>query len=194
MGKLFCIIGKSAVGKSTLLDKILDQIKLTSVIEYTTRPKRTGEEDGIQYYFVSKEEFKNLVDSGEIVEHRTYFLEQEPWLYGTKKIQIDSEKSFIISTTIQAAENMLEYYKYNNLVLIYLELNDYERLQRAILREKDEEKPNYPRLCRRFLLDENDFLDIDKRLGHFNAYRIDMSYPIDNCVKQFEEIYYIEVS
>ena len=53
MGKIFCIMGKSATGKDTIYKKILQnsELKLRRIVSYTTRPIREGEEEGVEYYF-----------------------------------------------------------------------------------------------------------------------------------------------
>ena len=82
MGKLFVISGSSGVGKGTVINEFLHrhpEFKLS--ISCTTRGKREGEEHGVNYFFLSKEEFKNCVDNGEFLE----WAEFSGNCYGTKK-------------------------------------------------------------------------------------------------------------
>ena len=55
--KIICVIGKAAVGKDTLVNELLKDNQYRKAISYTTRPKRAGEIDGKDYYFISLEEF-----------------------------------------------------------------------------------------------------------------------------------------
>ena len=60
--KLFCICGKTASGKDTIVNelKLIDPIKYKAVCSYTTRPKRDTDIEGVTHYFVSKEEFDDI--------------------------------------------------------------------------------------------------------------------------------------
>ena len=61
-GKLFVISGASGVGKSTVLGKVMEIRKdLTFSVSATTRAPRPGETEGVNYYFVSKEEFQDMI-------------------------------------------------------------------------------------------------------------------------------------
>lgn len=58
MGKIFCLMGKSACGKDTLYKRIMadNSLSLQTLIPYTTRPPRLGEKNGVEYYFLSEQE------------------------------------------------------------------------------------------------------------------------------------------
>ena len=57
MKNIFVILGKSGCGKSTLVNSVCQQLGISNVVATTTRPIRKGEMDGIDYYFVTDEEF-----------------------------------------------------------------------------------------------------------------------------------------
>ena len=69
MGKIFYLMGKSSVGKDTIYQKLLEnqELKLKKVIMYTTRPIRTGELQGKEYFFVSDKKCAELKQRGKIV-------------------------------------------------------------------------------------------------------------------------------
>lgn len=72
-GKLLVISGLSAAGKGTIASELIkrnDNYVLS--ISATSRDKRHGEEDGIHYFFVSKEKFENMISNGELLEHAKY--------------------------------------------------------------------------------------------------------------------------
>jgi len=82
MGKLFVISGSSGVGKGTVINEFLHrhpEFKLS--ISCTTRTKRDGEEHGVNYFFLSQEEFKECVANDEFLE----WAEFSGNCYGTKK-------------------------------------------------------------------------------------------------------------
>lgn len=61
--KLIIIIGPTAVGKSSIIDRVLkDFPRVSDLITYTTRPMRTGESEGQPYHFVTEDKFKALVE------------------------------------------------------------------------------------------------------------------------------------
>ena len=57
MGKIFCLMGKSSSGKDTIFKELKDDtdLNLKPIISYTTRPKRVSETQGIEYFFIAKE-------------------------------------------------------------------------------------------------------------------------------------------
>ena len=61
-GGVFIISGPSGSGKDTVLKRIIETNDVNKIIGYTTRPIREGEVNGIDYYFVSKEEFENIIE------------------------------------------------------------------------------------------------------------------------------------
>ena len=69
-GKLFVISGASGVGKSTVLGKVMEIRKdLTFSVSATTRAPRPGETEGVNYYFVSKEEFRDMIAKDAFLEY-----------------------------------------------------------------------------------------------------------------------------
>ena len=97
-GRLFIISGCSGVGKGTLLKLFLEKnpnIKLS--ISATTRKPRMGEQDGINYFFISKEEFKKAINNNEFLEWAQF----SDNYYGTKK-------SFVEKTLAKGVDLILE--------------------------------------------------------------------------------------
>jgi guanylate kinase len=81
-GEIFVITAPSGTGKTTLLKPLMDaDLRLRFSISYTTRPRRAGEVDGKDYFFVSPEEFGRLRDQGALAE----FVEQFGYGYGTSR-------------------------------------------------------------------------------------------------------------
>jgi len=87
-GTIYVVSGPSGAGKTSILKEVLKKIpNLTFSVSYTTRPKRPGEIDGEDYFFVSKEKFVELVNSGEFLE----WAEVHGNLYGTSKSFVESK-------------------------------------------------------------------------------------------------------
>lgn len=86
-GNLFIISAPSGAGKTTLARGLNDALPNTAFsISHTTRPRRRNETDGVDYYFVSEAEFRDMVDRGEFLEYARVF---GNW-YGTSKAAVRS--------------------------------------------------------------------------------------------------------
>ncbi|ABD46097.1 guanylate kinase [Neorickettsia sennetsu] len=85
-GILFIISSPSGGGKTTVADFLVGQdLSIKRSISFTTRQPRGEEKDGIDYYFVSKDEFNRLLQEGEMLEHATVLQNQ----YGTSHRYIE---------------------------------------------------------------------------------------------------------
>lgn len=161
MGKIFCLMGKSAAGKDTVYRALLTDagLPLKEVTIYTTRPIRSGETDGITYHFSTEAEAKALCDAGKVIEMRTYQTVHGPWSYFTVDDgQIDLQTSdYLIIGTIESYEKIRAYFGSGYVTGIYIWTDDGLRLSRALERERTQAEPKYAELCRRFLADEQDF-------------------------------------
>ena len=161
MGKIYCIMGKSSSGKDTLFHLLLakNELSLKTIVPYTTRPMRSGEEDGKSYYFCGDEEALRLEREGKIIELRAYDTVCGIWKYFTVDDgQMDLEKqSYLVIGTLESYLKIREYFGKERVVPIYIEVEDGERLARALERERQEKEPRYEELCRRFLADASDF-------------------------------------
>lgn len=97
-GKLFVITGPSGVGKGTILEKFFkDNKNVIYSISQTTRKPRPNEINGVNYFFVSDEEFKKSVENGELLEWAQY----SDNFYGTRK-------DFVLKTLEKGADVLLE--------------------------------------------------------------------------------------
>ncbi len=161
MNKIFYIMGKSASGKDSVYRYLLERsgLGLRKMTLYTTRPIRAGEENGREYYFVDEERFAALQRQGRVAEARTYQTEYGPWIYFTADDpDMDlSRFSYLGIGTLESYGKLRAYYKEGTVCPIYIEVEDGERLQRALLRERREDRPRYQEMCRRFLADDEDF-------------------------------------
>lgn len=161
MGKIFCVMGKSATGKDTIYQKLLteSELELKRIIPYTTRPIREGEVEGREYHFCTEEDVQRLDAEGRIVELRAYNTVYGIWKYFTVddgNIQLEKENYLLIGT-LEAYTKIRDYFGQDKVLPIYIEVEDGERLLRAISREKSQDVPKYEEMCRRFLADAKDF-------------------------------------
>lgn len=189
MGKIFSIIGKSSTGKDTIYKKILDKESnnLKRLILYTTRPIREGEINGVEYNFVDIDTLHQLENENKVIESRCYHTIHGDWYYfmvKDKQIDLDNNDYLIIGT-IESYIKIRDYFGTNKVVPIYIDLDDGERLTRALNREKKQEKPKYEEMCRRFLADSQDFsLDKIKEAGISTFFEND---NLEECIAKIEK-------
>ena len=87
-GKLFVISGASGVGKSTVLARVMAaRSDLKFSVSATTRPPRPGEQEGVSYYFVSREKFLDMIQKDEFLEYDAHMDNY----YGTPKGQMEEK-------------------------------------------------------------------------------------------------------
>lgn len=161
MGKLFYIIGKSSTGKDTIFQSLLEneELELKSLVLYTTRPMRAGETPGVQYHFTDEAGLFRLEAEGRVIELRAYQTVHGVWKYFTADTEATDlqRHNYITVGVLESFQAVRKYYGADRVVPIYIEVEDGERLQRALDRERAQEQPRYAELCRRFLADSEDF-------------------------------------
>ena len=189
MGKIFCIMGKSATGKDTIYKRLLqnNELGLRRIVSYTTRPVREGEKEGEEYHFTDIENLELLEKQGKIIECRSYDTIHGIWYYFmVKDDQIDLiQNDYLIIGTLESYLKIKNYFGEDKVVPIYIELEDGERLARALNREKTQSKPKYEELCRRFLADCQDFSD--EKLKQAGIHKLYRNYDLENCIAEIEQ-------
>jgi guanylate kinase len=106
---LIIICSPSGGGKGTLIREVLKTTSdLGYSVSYTTRAAREGEENGRDYFFVSYQEFSDLIKAGEFLE----YAEVHGNFYGTSKTRVNHEiengRDVILEIDVQGAENILK--------------------------------------------------------------------------------------
>lgn len=131
-GKLYVISGPSGVGKGTLVSKLLDmRDDVVLSISATTRSPRPGEVDGKNYFFLTKEKFKDLIDADGFIEWAEYASN----FYGTPldfvEEQLAAGKNVILEIEVQGAFQVKE--KLPDATLIFIEPPSMDELERRII-------------------------------------------------------------
>lgn len=192
MGKIICLMGKSSSGKDTLYKHLMSdrELGLRPIVPYTTRPIRAGEQDGVEYYFTDEEGFRRLNVEGRIIEERSYRTVHGLWRYFTvadDKIDLEAADHCLIGT-LDVYLSLRDYYGPERVLPVLVELDDGERLARALAREQAQRHPRYEEMCRRFLADSQDFSE--KRIAQAGITRRFRNEDLERCL---EEIHgYIE--
>ncbi|MBE5958818.1 MAG: guanylate kinase [Lachnospiraceae bacterium] len=189
MSKIFFVTGKSCTGKDTIFSILKDnsRLNLKTVVGYTTRPMRVGEQDGVEYFFVDEDKLNKLKDENKVIECRQYNTVHGIWNYfSVNDGQIDLKNgNYIYIGTLESYEKFVEYFGEEVVYPIYVEVESGERLARAVMRERKQDEPKYKELCRRFIADEEDFSE-DKILKAGIKKRYENNV-LEECVEAIEK-------
>lgn len=117
-GLLFVMSGPSGTGKGTICEKLLESEDIFLSVSSTTREKRAGETDGVTYNYTTVEEFKSMIDSGEMLEYAVY----SGNYYGTPRASVqkmlDSGKNVLLEIEPQGALKVKELFPEANLLFV----------------------------------------------------------------------------
>ena len=189
MGKIFLLMGKSTSGKDTIYRNLIEDEKLflKKVVPYTTRPQRSGETDGVQYFFKTEEEYQDLKKNGQIIEERTYHTNYGEWRYFTVDDgQIDlSDGDYLMIGTLESYCYIRDYFGKENVVPLLIDVEARIRLERAMNREGKQENPRYDEMCRRFLADEEDFSEDKLKAAGIDT-RFSNNDKIEDCISSIK--------
>ena len=188
MGKIYYVMGKSSSGKDTIYKKMLERHPwFRTIVPYTTRPIREGERDGVEYFFVDAERLREMQESEQVIEVRSYNTKCGIWTYFTAddgQIDLDAHDYLVIGTLV-SYRALREYFGEEKLIPVYIEVDDGLRLARAVERERRQAEPKYTELCRRFLADEEDFSE--ENLSRAGITRCFENRDLDACLEEIEE-------
>lgn len=156
--KIIALIGEAGSGKDTLLQNVLSQTnKLNEIVSYTTRPPREGEVDGVNYHFITGEQFGQKVLDGEMLEASCF----NDWFYGTGYESLRSDCVNIGVFNPEGIDSMMAH-KNVYIVVYYVRADEKQRLLRQLNREED---PDVREIIRRFTAD---LLDFEELGFHYN--------------------------
>ncbi|MGF7144360.1 guanylate kinase [Anaerotaenia torta] len=189
MSRIFIVMGKSATGKDTVYKRLLEmkELSLRTCVMYTTRPIRSSEVHGVEYYFVDEAALAELQKQKKIIEHRAYETVHGTWHYFTVNDgQINLEEAdYLMIGTLETYLQIREYFGREYVVPIYLEVEDGIRLTRALCRERKQEQPKYAEMCRRYLADEEDFSE--ENLWKSGITKRYQNLDMDHCLCEIRE-------
>ena len=155
MYKMIAIIGEAGSGKDTVMKKVIYEAGAApasifhTLTSCTTRPPRDYEKQGLDYYFITNEEFTQHVLNNDFLEAAEF----NGWFYGTLKSELDPNRINIAVLNPEGVENLL---LHNDIILkvFYLNVKGKTRLIRQLQREED---PDIPEIYRRYMADDEDF-------------------------------------
>lgn len=155
---MLILLGKSCSGKTTI-QKELSKLGMSPIIQYTTRPKREGEIDGVTYNFVSDDDFIELENANFFIETSYYEVANgDIWRYGTAYRDLDDNKVLIANPSIMT--KMVKLLCANiNPVTAYINTNENIIWDRMMRRGDDIKEAQ-----RRVVSDANDFYGIEENI------------------------------
>ena len=168
----------SGVGKTTITKKLQQKYKsFTISVSHTTRSPRSNEVNGVDYNFISIDQFKKMINEGKFYEYAKIFENY----YGTLKHNVDTtiKKNDIIFDIDWQGTKQLSKFKNLNLLKIFLITDSKQELKkRLIARKQNSEKEIQKR-----------FNSFDEDIKHWNDYEyIVINKNLDVCFKQIESI------
>jgi len=159
MSKIFVISGPSGSGKTTLVARLLKERalkrRLVKSVSLTTRPKRSGEREGRDYFFLTPEEFSRRLKAKKILEWTRYLGYDYATLKDFVEAQLAKGKHLVLCLDLRGAERIQELYP-KNTVLIFVAPPSlealWERIKKRCRKTKREEIKKRLRLARREVL------------------------------------------
>jgi len=168
----------SGVGKTTLTKKNQQKYQSFKIsVSHTTRTPRSNEIDGVDYFFVSKSKFKELIDKKKFYEYAKIFDN----FYGTLKENVDQSilKNDIIFDIDWQGTKQLSKFENLNLIKIYLITNNKEELKKRLINRNQNTADEV----------EKRFKSFDEDVQHWNDYDyIIINKNLEACFKQIEKI------
>ena len=148
------LIGQTASGKSTIKDILVEKADFEPIVTYTTRPKRRNERDGIDYHFITEEEFDAMDKLGMFIETTEYDADFGHCRYGSALDDYRGSDDKIIVLNPDGAKTVKELSERFGfeVVLVMIELDHSELVRRALARG---DKPT--EINRRIIADNHKF-------------------------------------
>ncbi|WP_076791575.1 guanylate kinase [Chlorobium sp. KB01] len=119
-GKLIVFSAPSGTGKSTIAKHLLERIPdIRFSVSATTREKRVGEVEGINYYFLSRNDFEEKIRSGGFIEHEFFFGNHYGTLLDKTREVIESGSHLLLDLDVKGALNLKRLFPENSLLIFF---------------------------------------------------------------------------
>jgi guanylate kinase len=171
----------SGAGKTTITKKIIQKFENFKIsVSHTTRKPRPNEVEGIDYYFVSKSEFEDLITKNEFYEHAKIFDNY----YGTSKKSVQSilknNNDILFDIDWQGTKQLSKYKELKPIKIFILPPNKEELKKRLLQRNQDKKD----------IVDQR-LKSYKNEISHWNDYDyVVINDNLENCFKQIEKIIY----
>ena len=179
MSKIFVFSGASGVGKSSALKRVMEAREdLRFSVSATTRAPRPGEEDGVHYFFVTKERFEQMIEDRQMLEYDAHHEN----LYGTPKSQLLGDKHVVLDIEPNGAFQVKR--NYPDAALIFVTPPSLEELERRLRGRGDtpEEQIEIRRARAKWEIAQSDHYDY-----------VVLNDDLDRCVAEILDIIDYEI-
>lgn len=177
---IYVLVGAGGSGKSSLQKYLVENKGYQNGISCTTRPIRQGEIDGIDYHFLSEEEFLNRDKNNELVCVENF----RGWYYGLGKDELKKDNLVLVLTPDGVEELKTQLDDTDKLIIIYVDV-DYDSYLNKMLETRDDKKE-----CNRRALSDKDKFEGYKQkaditlINHHYEYSVEqLGEKLDNCLK-----------
>jgi guanylate kinase len=167
-GEIIAVSAPSGAGKTTIVKQILKQYpEIVFSVSATTRPKRVVETDGVEYYFITENEFVEKIENDEFIEWEKFY----DYYYGTFKKTVDNcvneRKTILLELDVKGALALKKIYP--EVHLIYIMPPSYEELIKRLKGRQTENSEDFKKRVERAkmelrLKDQFDYLIENKDL------------------------------
>ena len=175
---LLILSSPSGAGKTTLTKKIQQKYQNFKIsVSHTTRSPRDNEVDGVDYHFVTKKKFEDLIKNNSFYEYAKIFGNY----YGTLKSNVDKliKKNDLLFDIDWQGTKQLSKFKNLNLIKIYLTTNDKEELKKRLIKRNQNSKKEVEKRLNSF----------DEDTKHWNDYDyVIINKNLEVCFKQIEKV------
>ena len=138
---LVVISGPSGVGKDTVLQRMKERgLPMHFVVTATTRPKRDGEQDGVDYFFVTREQFAEMIEQGDLLEYAIVYQDYKGIPKSQVREALASGTDVVMRLDVQGAETIRKLYP--QALLIFLSTRSEEELVQRLQARKTETSEN----------------------------------------------------
>lgn len=137
MSKVFVVSAPSGAGKTTIVRNVLSRLpEIEFSVSATTRERRSFEVDGVDYFFLSEDEFNKKIEAEEFVEWETFY----GYYYGTLKSYINSRldngKSVLLEVDVKGALKIKQ--EYPDAIMVFILPPSIDELKRRLINRKTE--------------------------------------------------------
>lgn len=172
------LVGQCCSGKDSIARELIKNYGYKRVVSNTTRPMRSGEKEGVDYYFWNEIPFNR-----DVVSLKEYHTAQGTWYYWFNADDIEkaakSDENYIVIADIDGAKILAEY----GAKIIYIHADLDVRMERYYNRVSRDENPDYKEVLRRLIADVKAFDDFD-----FKDIVINQDKPLSVAVNEVNDI------
>ena len=184
--QVVALIGKAGAGKDSIQKATceLHPLMFHPIVSCTTRPAREGEIEGVDYHYITLNEFTRKVLNGDMLEATEF----RDWFYGTTLESLSKDKINIGVFNPAGVEALLEDSRLD-VIVFEVVAPDKQRLMRYLNRE---ENPDCAEMCRRYFTDEKDFADLDfdrYQIDNWDGANLDLLTATNSCIDILAEMW-----